>query len=193
MIFAHLKFDYEQLREDDQFEIMDRYMKESKLYITIIVGICNLYVMSITIPSVFNVILHIFGLLDDIHLTLPLPVNNIVNPGPSYYSLLIYQIIAIFIILILACICYSSYLIFVQHACVQLSLIILTIRKPFKNNQDYIEMTCCNITPRDEFDWIVEIIKRYSRVTELVRNNYFFLTFVLIHFNKFFSLPFKVR
>lgn len=38
MIFAHLKFDYEQLCEDDQFEIMDRYMKESKLYITIIVG-----------------------------------------------------------------------------------------------------------------------------------------------------------
>ncbi|KAF7386937.1 hypothetical protein HZH66_011389 [Vespula vulgaris] len=74
MIFAHLKFDYEQLCEDDQFEIMDRYMKESKLYITIIVGICNLYVMSITIPSVFNVILHIFGLFDDIHLTLPLPM-----------------------------------------------------------------------------------------------------------------------
>ncbi|KAF7388641.1 hypothetical protein HZH68_012583 [Vespula germanica] len=143
MIFAHLKFDYEQLREDDQFEIMDRYMKESKLYITIIVGICNLYVMSITIPSVSKVILHIFGLLDDIHLTLPLPVNNIVNPGPFYYSL-------------------------------------LTIRKPFKNNQDYIEMTCCNITPRDEFDWIVEIIKRYSRVTELM----FQLSTILHNTNK---------
>ncbi|KAL2714464.1 LOW QUALITY PROTEIN: hypothetical protein V1478_015649 [Vespula squamosa] len=180
MIFAHVKFDYEQLCGDDQFEIMDKYMKESKLYITIIVGICNLYVISITIPSVFNVILHIFGLLDDIHLTLPLPVNNVVNAGSLYYSLLIYQIIAIFIILTLACVSYSSYWIFVQHACIQFSLIVLTIRKPFKYNQDYIEMTCYSVTPRDEINWIVDIIKRYSRITELM----FQLSTVLHNTNK---------
>lgn len=38
MIFSHLKFDYEQLCDEDQFDIMNRYMKESKLYITIIIG-----------------------------------------------------------------------------------------------------------------------------------------------------------
>ncbi|KAL2714433.1 uncharacterized protein V1478_015618 [Vespula squamosa] len=61
----------------------------------------------------------------------------------------------------------SMYLIFVQHACTQFSVIMLKIRQPFKKYQQYRESPwCCR--SREEYDWIVDIIKRYRKATEFV-------------------------
>lgn len=44
----------------------------------------------------------------------------------------------------------------------------LKIQRPFKNIPKYMENVWFVERPREEFDWIVEIITCYRNVTELV-------------------------
>ncbi|KAI4484003.1 hypothetical protein M0804_007459 [Polistes exclamans] len=166
----YIKRDYEQLSSKKELFILNKYTKQNKLFTIIIVGFCYLYAISLTMPSILSVLLHILGFLDNVKLTLPLPVNNIFNGGPLYYSLLIYQIIAIFVLLTICSVCYSTYLVVIQHACIQFNIIIFKIRQPF-NEQNYEKEFWYSKTHQEEWEWIVDIIKRYKRITKLVTNN----------------------
>lgn len=72
---------------------------------------------------IFNIFLYLFGTLDNVHLKLSFFINHISSPRPLYYSLVIYQIIAINIFVIIASVCYTSYLLFVKHMCCQLNVL----------------------------------------------------------------------
>lgn len=148
-------------------------------------------------PHILNVFIYLFGTSNDVHLKLPFPINDVSKPGPLYYSLLIYQTIGFNLIIILASVSVSSYLTLVQHACCQFSIIrwvfnlkriqifirILLfsfilffsyrtlcrfkVRQPFQREYKYRQKNWLNDKFQMEFEWIVDIIKRHRRVTEL--------------------------
>lgn len=91
----------------------------------IIIVFFSLYIISMTFPSILSVLLYIFGALDDNQLTLPFTLNDDLIVGALYYNLLIYQIIGALILLTIGSSCYSMYLVFIQHACCQFSMIML--------------------------------------------------------------------
>lgn len=66
--------------------------------------------------------MHIFGTLDDTHLTLPCSINGVLYAGFLYYSLLIYQIIVIIILMTIIVAFVALYWVSIQHACGQFSV-----------------------------------------------------------------------
>lgn len=60
--------------------------------------------------------------MDNDQLTLPISINNDLSTW-SYYSLLIYQVIVIYLLLTIASACFLSYWASIQHACSQFSII----------------------------------------------------------------------
>nr|XP_050860781.1 uncharacterized protein LOC127068540 [Vespula vulgaris] len=131
LLLAHIKFDYEFVRNEMELNIMEKYTNKSKLYVYVLVVLLYLYLISITFPSILSVFLYIFGTSGSIHLTLPFSIDNVLQAGSLYYSLLIYQIIAIFILITISIILYSLYWVLIQHACGQLCVIMCNI--PFYN------------------------------------------------------------
>lgn len=149
-IFSQLKLDYALMSGKDELEIMLKYNKGSKMYaymvtgehvklqkieksmdvtlelyihFLLILGFFNIYFIATVTPCVLNVFLYHIGTSENVNLTLPIPINNISNPGIIYYALLIYQIVAMYISVILGSACFSLYLVLVHHACCQLSII----------------------------------------------------------------------
>lgn len=230
LIVAHLKQDYDEFSDVDELNIVEKYTKQSKTYTYCFVGkhvklyeifyvpnntniyslwffffffvvIFNLYFIGIITPCVLNVLFYYIGTSENVNLTLPIPINNVSNPGALYYSLLIYQILAIYTLLIIASVCFPSFLALVQHVCCQLSVIRYAITLETLVHI-YLEVllrtfeleltmyyTCCRLKicqpfRKDyklneknwreskelwnEFNWVVDIIKRYGRVMELV-------------------------
>ncbi|KAI4481628.1 hypothetical protein M0804_009149 [Polistes exclamans] len=163
LIYVHVEEDYELVSDDEELNIIEKYTKESKYYTFILIVISNLYIMLLIFPSILNVILYHLGIFNDIHLTLPLTISNYVSDvGLLYYCLLIYQIIVLYIVLTMTIIIVSLYLVIIQHASNQFSIIMMKIRRPFvkdhlNNNKSY-----------DKCDWIIDIITRYKRITEFV-------------------------
>lgn len=100
--------------------IVKLYCKYSSFCVTVLF---YMYFISITFPSILSVFLYIFGTSGDIHLTLPFYVDSVLQAGSLYYSLLIYQVIAIFIVITIGIIIYSLYWALIQHACGQLHVI----------------------------------------------------------------------
>lgn len=168
------------------------------------VVIFNLYFVGTITPCILNVFFYYIGTSENVNLTLPIPINNVSNPGALYYSLLIYQILAIYILLIIASVCFPSFLALVQHVCCQLSviryaitletLVYIYLKVLLRTFELELTMhyTCCRLKICqpfredyklneknwreskklwNEFDWVVDIIKRYGRVMELVWNN----------------------
>lgn len=114
------------------------------------------------------------------------------NPGAIFYTLFIYQTLAIYITTTLGSVCFASYLLLVQHACCQLtvlryavtlekiyvfiSFIImylnvtsqyiycrLKIDQPFRDHQKLNQMVWFDKINCDEFGWIVDVIEHYKR------------------------------
>ncbi|KAI4484011.1 hypothetical protein M0804_007467 [Polistes exclamans] len=67
---------------------------------------------------------------------------------------------------------YSSFLTgywtIIQHICGQFNIFIEKVRRPFENNQMHVRNAWCCRTPQQEREWLIDIIKCYNRVTELV-------------------------
>lgn len=63
--------------------------------------------------------MYFFGTLEDIHLTLPCPINNVLRAGWLYYNLLIYQIIGFFIMMTITVAFSSLCWVILQHVCGQ--------------------------------------------------------------------------
>lgn len=147
-IFAELKLDYELLSGNDELEITKKYNKEGKMYTYCIVGkpvkynseirrrnirveykfftvvgTFHFYFIATITPSVINVFLYHIGTSENVNLTLPIPVNNVSNPGAIFYTLFIYQTIGIYISIYLGSACFTSHLLLIQHACCQLTLL----------------------------------------------------------------------
>ncbi|KAL2738168.1 LOW QUALITY PROTEIN: hypothetical protein V1477_011527 [Vespula maculifrons] len=135
--------------DKNELYILDKYVKQSKLITIIFASSGSLYGISITLPSILSVFFNIFGTVNGVHVTLPFPVNNVSNAGPFYYGLLIYQITAIFIMLIITCVSFSSYLVIIQHACVLFKFLMIKINQPFKDqkNSERAEMDCRHNSP----------------------------------------------
>ncbi|XP_035737962.1 uncharacterized protein LOC118448607 [Vespa mandarinia] len=168
-IFARIKCDYLQFADEKLLNIIEKYTIQSQLHTFIIVSFFSLYFISMTFPSILSVLLYIFGALDDNQLLLPFTENDGLFVGALYYNLLIYQLIGAIILLMIGSSCYSIYLVCVQHACCQLSLIIFKIREQFKMNQKHTKTNRNSKTHLDEFDWMIDIIKHYKNVTEFVQ------------------------
>nr|KAF7411044.1 hypothetical protein H0235_013651 [Vespula pensylvanica] len=167
LIITRFKLDYEEFYDEEELKIVKEYTRETKLYAYSVIVFFNLYTISIIFPSILNVFLYFSNTLEDDQLTLIAPVNKVSNAGALFFSLLIYQIISSFIFLIVGSVFYSTYLVFTQQACCQFSIIILKIRQPFEKNQKCMQNTVVNKSVQEEWNWIVDIIKRYKNLFEL--------------------------
>ncbi|KAL2738171.1 hypothetical protein V1477_011530 [Vespula maculifrons] len=168
LFHAHFILDYARLSDENELMVFKQYTKQSKIYTYFFVAILNFYFIAIISPCILNLSLYLFGMLDKIHLKLPFPINGVSSPGPLYYSLFIYQTIAIYIFITIAVVCYTSFLISIQHACCQLYVLKQKIRQPFLNKKNYNQISLLNKKQEEEFYWIVDIIMRHRRVTEFV-------------------------
>ncbi|KAL2714435.1 hypothetical protein V1478_015620 [Vespula squamosa] len=207
LIFAHFKFDYGQLSDKNVLNIFEQYTKQCKIYTyifvdsnlifsLIVLAALNFYFIATVSPCIFNLFLYIFGTLDKVDLKLPVPISNVSSRRTLYFSLLIYQTIAIYLLIIIASVCYTSYLIFIQHACCQLSILkyvfnvetTLKIRQPFLNKK-YNQVARLNKKEAD-FDWIVNIIIRHRRITKFVDylNNFSEVNYLICTFAGMFII-----
>ncbi|KAI4493071.1 hypothetical protein M0802_009719 [Mischocyttarus mexicanus] len=142
LVVAHLKFDYENMTDEEEVNIMQKYLKKKQ----------NLFK------------------LDNTELILPLPMKSISSGGFVYFSMLIYQIIGIDLALILSSIICSVLMVFANHARCQFSVITLKIRQRFMKEQpnNVVKKIGYKNASEDEYDWMIDLIKRYKRATELV-------------------------
>ncbi|XP_047360798.1 uncharacterized protein LOC124953449 isoform X3 [Vespa velutina] len=160
-IISHIKFDYEHMSNKYEFDITEKYTKESKLYTFSILVVFNLYFLATITPCFLSIFSYQFGTLANVNLSLPIPINYVLNLGPIYYSLLIYQATGIYMSISIAIICFSTYLVFINHACCQLSVIRLKIGHPFVKPQKFKQIM-------DEFDWIVDVIQCHERILRYI-------------------------
>ncbi|KAK2581068.1 hypothetical protein KPH14_006110 [Odynerus spinipes] len=167
MLHFRMKFDYEQISDKKEFTTVKKYADQSKWCTLIITFFLYSYGILLTSPSILNVVLYFFGLLDDTQLTLPIPIGHILNAGLLYYAILFYEAIVIFIVTTAALASYATYILLVQHACSQFSIIKMKINQPFEQNNSDI-FAWYDSAPQYQYTWIVDIIKRYKRVTELI-------------------------
>ncbi|XP_035737958.1 uncharacterized protein LOC118448602 [Vespa mandarinia] len=151
-IISCIKFDYEHISNQYEFYITEKYIKEI---------IFNLYFLATITPCFLSIFSYQFGTLGNVNLSLPIPIDNVLNLGPIYYSLLIYQTTEIYISISIAIICFSTYLVLINHACCQLSVIRLIIGHPFREPQKFNQIW-------NEFNWIVDVIKRHERIMKYV-------------------------
>lgn len=152
LLLIRFKHDCEHLSDEMELNIMEKYTKQTKIYAYAIVGnneniyekqlqrrcinylrshiftvLFSFYVISITSSCTLNVLLYLFGTLNDNQLTLPIPINNHLNSGALYYFLFIYQTIAVYILLIIGCVVFVLYLVIIQHACCLFSIIMYVL------------------------------------------------------------------
>ncbi|KAI4487804.1 hypothetical protein M0802_011819 [Mischocyttarus mexicanus] len=174
LLFNNLKSDCERLSNKEELNIMKKYTKEIKLYSYCIILAFSLYYLAIVSPSTLNIILYLFGMLDENKLTLIIPVKDVPKAGMLYFILFIYQIFISTIVIIIGSVYYVTYLVFVQHACYQFSVIILKIRQLSKKQEEHLGTVLNRTIPWEERDWIVDIIKHYKQVLEYINliNNY---------------------
>lgn len=71
------------------------------------------------------------------------------------------------------CVCFSFVLFFFIYVFLQHVHCRWKIRRPFKKDKKHVENDQCNTTLQKEWDWMIDIIKCYTRITELVRTNIF--------------------
>nr|KAF7390502.1 hypothetical protein H0235_017664 [Vespula pensylvanica] len=166
LIYERIMNDYEQLLDDEELDIVKKYNKESKLYMLLIAIIFNIYHTLIIYPSMLSVILYIVGLSDNIQFILPIPVNYI-SDSRAFYGVLIYELVGLTVLTVIAFITFTTYLMLIQHACNQFSILIMKTLQPFKKKQDCIEQDFYYSGPQKEYDWIVDIINRYIKATQL--------------------------
>ncbi|XP_035737961.1 uncharacterized protein LOC118448606 [Vespa mandarinia] len=165
---TYFQLDCEHISDEMELFIVEKYTKKTKTYAYAVIVLFSIYFISITSSCILNVLLYLFGTLDNNQLTLPFPINNFSNSGPLYYFLLIYQTGAFYIVLIIGCVVFISYLVVIQHACCLFSIIILKIQQQFTNDSKYLQRSSFSQRPCQEFHWIVDLIKRYRHVTEYV-------------------------
>ncbi|KAF7380598.1 hypothetical protein HZH68_016463 [Vespula germanica] len=166
LIYERIMNDYEQLLDDEELDIVKKYNKESKLYMLLIAIIFNIYHTLIIYPSMLSVILYVVGLSDNIQFILPIPVNYI-SDSRAFYGVLIYELVGLTVLTVIAFITFTTYLMLIQHACNQFSILIMKTLQPFKKKQDCIEQDFYYSGPQKEYDWIVDIINRYIKATQL--------------------------
>ncbi|KAF7388758.1 hypothetical protein HZH68_012700 [Vespula germanica] len=167
LLLIRFKRDCEHLSDEMELNIMEKYTKQTKIYAYAIVVLFSFYVISITSSCTLNVLLYLFGTLNDNQLTLPIPINNHLNSGALYYFLFIYQTIAVYILLIIGCVVFVLYLVIIQHACCLFSIIIWKIQQQFTNDSKYIHRPLCSQKSQQEFHWIIDVIKCYRNIFRL--------------------------
>ncbi|KAL2712103.1 uncharacterized protein V1478_018338 [Vespula squamosa] len=167
LIYEHLKSDYDELLNDEEANIVRKYNKENRTYVLITAIIFNIYHTLIIYPSILSVILYFVGLSGDIQLILPIPVNYI-SDLRAFYGIFIYELIGLTVLTMIAFVTFTTYLILIQHACNQFSILIIKTHQPFKKKQNCIEQYFYYSGPQKEYDWIVDIINRYIKTTQFV-------------------------
>ncbi|XP_043486248.1 uncharacterized protein LOC122513831 [Polistes fuscatus] len=106
-------------------------------------------------------------------LTLPLIENNIGHVGILYYTLLIGQSIAVVMVTAVGSFTLSTFVVFIQHACCQCSIIKLKIRQPFEKNRHTGNNTKYFNTRTEEYNWISDIVNRHRISFEFFNSRYY--------------------
>ncbi|KAI4484006.1 hypothetical protein M0804_007462, partial [Polistes exclamans] len=166
LLFSHMKSYYEQVVNEKELSMLEETIKQSKICVYVFLGVFNSYGILMIIPCVVKVCLYFLGILNDNKLSLILPVNNVSNAGAQFFGLLIYQIIAVLIIITIGALSFSGHLLCVLFACYQFRVLIFIIQCPFERNLIYMEKNIFFNKSQEEWDWIIDIINRYKNITE---------------------------
>ncbi|XP_043486240.1 uncharacterized protein LOC122513825 [Polistes fuscatus] len=184
LLIVRFKIDHEKISDLDELNVLEKYTAQSKYYVYGLMVFFDVNCLLIISPSIFNALLYSIGKLEDNQLTLPLIENNIGHVGILYYSLLIGQSIAFLIAILVGSFALSTFLVFIQHACCQCSIIKLKIRQPFERNKKSVQYNRYFSTQTEENNWISEIVN-YHRISieyvKMLRNisNVIYLIIIL--------------
>ncbi|XP_043485892.1 uncharacterized protein LOC122513553 [Polistes fuscatus] len=85
-----------------------------------------------------------------------------------YYTMLLYQTIEVLMVTVIGSLSLSSFLVFIQHACCQCSIIKIKIRQPFAKYQQAGQNTKYFNTLTEEYNWISDIVNRHRISIEYV-------------------------
>ncbi|KAI4484004.1 hypothetical protein M0804_007460 [Polistes exclamans] len=155
-LVSYIEYDYENFLDENDLKISEKYMKMTRLYIIFYVCSAILYGILTIIPTIFSIFLYKYRSLDSVNIPYMFPVNTNYS-GFLRYGLLLCQIIALFTILTMACVIYSIYL--------DPSFCRFKIRQQFAEEK-FIHVNTDNQTNEEESVWIINIIRRYIRVTK---------------------------
>ncbi|XP_014613402.1 PREDICTED: putative odorant receptor 92a [Polistes canadensis] len=146
-LVSYIEYDYENFLDENEIKISEKYMKMTRLYIIFYVGSAILYGILTIIPTIFSIFLYKYRSLDSVNIPYMFPVNTNYS-GFLRYGLLLCQIIALFTILTM-----------------DLSFCRFKIRQQF-TEEKFIHINTDNQTNEEESVWIINIIRRYIRVTK---------------------------
>ncbi|KAI4472783.1 hypothetical protein M0804_015613 [Polistes exclamans] len=155
-LVSYIEYDYENLLDENDLKTSEKYTKITRFYIIILTGSIILYGILMTTPTVLSIFLYMYTSLDSVNIQYIFPVNSN-NSGFLRYGLLMLQIIALFTVLIIACVIYATYL--EPYHCS------FKIRHPF-TKEECIVKNWDNQINKKESEWIINIIKKYTRVTK---------------------------
>ncbi|XP_015189309.1 PREDICTED: uncharacterized protein LOC107073260, partial [Polistes dominula] len=171
LLIVRFKLDHEKISDPDEMDILKKYTNQSKFFVYALM--CRFFFdincFLIVYPPVLNAFLYSIGILEVNQLTLPLTENNIDHVGMMYFCMLIGQSVTVLMTIVVGSITLSMFLVFIQHACCQCSIIILKIRQPFQSNQISEKKPKFFSTLTEEYNWIVDIVNRHRISIEFIK------------------------
>ncbi|XP_015189776.1 PREDICTED: uncharacterized protein LOC107073597, partial [Polistes dominula] len=169
LLIVRFKLDHEKISDLDEMDILKKYTNQSKSCVYALMFFFDINCFLNVFPPIVNAFLYSIGILEVNQLTLPLTENNIDHVGMMYFCMLIGQSVTVLMTIVVSSITLSTFLVFIQHACCQCSIIILKIRQPFQSNQTSENKTKFFSTLTEEYNWIVDIVNRHRISIEFIK------------------------
>ncbi|XP_047367472.1 uncharacterized protein LOC124956112 isoform X2 [Vespa velutina] len=144
---------------------MNLTIRRMQLFLPCLCTIITYYTVIYNFTTVKLIYAHLMNdyeqLLDDKELD----IVKRYNKENRIYMLLTARLTALAVI---AFVTFTTYLVLVQHACNQFSILIMKTLQPFKKKQNSIEQDFYYSGPQKEHDWIVDIINRHIKTTQFI-------------------------
>ncbi|XP_043488042.1 uncharacterized protein LOC122514972 [Polistes fuscatus] len=164
-ISGHIAFDCNQLSNENEFIIMQKYARTNKrITLAITLGV-YLYCIMLLFPLIIHILLYNTDDINDTQLVqLPFPIDPSLIDIKSkfFYVIVLLEIFALIILSTVAIVTITSFFLCIDHACAALSIIICKIEQPWKTNSK--DLTCDYVTMCDACNWIRDIVRSHVNV-----------------------------
>ncbi|XP_047370204.1 uncharacterized protein LOC124957309 isoform X2 [Vespa velutina] len=167
-ILRRIDCDWMELANKQELIILKEYANISR--ICTIGNIISLYMYTgfLIFPSFHSFIQYIFGVIRYNELILPVHFEHFTKNRIGYYLGLCTQWSSITFLCTVAIANYTMFIAVILHACALFNVVVWKINDRFKDNRNNFYGNNENDKLLDENEWIVDIIKFYKSVIELV-------------------------
>ncbi|XP_035742385.1 uncharacterized protein LOC118450623 [Vespa mandarinia] len=184
-LLFRIKSDWNNMTNKSELMILKTYANSSRMCTIINAIAFYVYITILMLPSVIHVILYIFGVLDETELILPISVDYFLKDQANFYFALFYEYACLIVLSTIGITHCSIFVSFIQHTCALFNIVAWKIEKGHKRNSHNFYRTYNFINYKEEYEWIIDIIKSYDNVIEFVTNfTKLFVDFVKLYHGK---------